>query len=117
MVVTGKGASVELNGNQIIIRRRGVLSALSVGLAGEKYINIPIRLKQVPNCCGKAADTGGTSRHDAGRELVIGKGGALDSAPDQIAIQTVFMTAFHLDEMKPAALRVPALDVVAAITR
>ena len=47
----------------------------------------------MPNCCGKAADTGGTGRHDAGGELVIGKGGALDSAPDQIAIQTVGQVA------------------------
>jgi hypothetical protein len=40
MIVHGKGASVELSSDQIIIRRRGVLSALSVGLAGEKFINI-----------------------------------------------------------------------------
>src|SRR5438045_6765857 len=40
MIVTGKGASVELKDNQIIIRRQGFLSALNVGLAGEKYIDI-----------------------------------------------------------------------------
>jgi len=40
MIFTGKGASVEVSGNQIIIRRRGVLSALSVGLTGDKYIDI-----------------------------------------------------------------------------
>jgi hypothetical protein len=38
-------------------------------------------------------DTGGTDGHDAGRELVIGNGGALDRAPDQIAIQTIGQVA------------------------
>ena len=45
------------------------------------------------NCSGKPADTGGTGRHSAGFELVVGNGGALDSAPDQIAIQTVGQVA------------------------
>ena len=47
----------------------------------------------MPNCCGKAADTGGTGRHDAFCELVVGDGGALDSAPNQVAIQTVGQVA------------------------
>ena len=43
----------------------------------------------MPNCCGKAADTGGTGQQEAGCELVVGDGGAFDSASDQIAIQTI----------------------------
>jgi hypothetical protein len=52
----------------------------------------------LPNCCGQAADTGGTSRHSAGFELVVGDGGALDSAPDQIAIQTVGQVALGVEK-------------------
>jgi hypothetical protein len=47
----------------------------------------------LPNYCGKAADTGGTGRHGAGFELVVGDGGTLDSAPNQVAIQTVGQVA------------------------
>jgi hypothetical protein len=43
-------------------------------------------LKQVAQ--GKAADGGGTGQHVAGLELVVGDGGALDSAADQKVIQT-----------------------------
>jgi hypothetical protein len=48
--------------------------------------SLPIKLKQLalPNHHGKAANAG-----SAGLELVVGDGGALDSSPDQIAIQTV----------------------------
>src|SRR6516162_5883831 len=56
---------------------------------------LPIKLKQValPNHNGKAADTGSAARYGAGLELVVGDGGALDSAPDQIAVQTVGQVA------------------------
>ena len=47
----------------------------------------------MPNCCGKAADTGGTGQQEAGCELVVGDGGAFDSASDQIAIQTIGQVA------------------------
>jgi hypothetical protein len=40
------------------------------------------------NRSGKAAERGGTSQQSARFELVVGDGGALDSPPDQIAIQT-----------------------------
>ena len=33
-------------------------------------------------------DTGGAGRHGTSCELVVGDGGALDSAPDQVSIQT-----------------------------
>ena len=59
------------------------------------YVILPIKLKQValPNHNGKAANAGSAGRYDAGLELVVGDGGALDSAPDQIAIQTVGQVA------------------------
>ena len=47
----------------------------------------------MPNHNGKAADAGSAARYGAGLELVVGDGGALDSAPDQIAIQTVGQVA------------------------
>jgi hypothetical protein len=43
----------------------------------------------LPNCCGKAANTGGTGQQEAGCELVVADGGAFDSVSDQIAIQTI----------------------------
>jgi hypothetical protein len=47
----------------------------------------------LPNHNGKAANAGSAGRYGAGLELVIGDGGALDSAPDQIAVQTVGQVA------------------------
>jgi hypothetical protein len=41
----------------------------------------------------RASDTGGTGRHGAGYDLVVSDGGALDSAPDQISIQTIGQVA------------------------
>ena len=43
----------------------------------------------MPDHCGKAADPDGIGRHGAGFELVVGDAGALYSAPNQVAIQTV----------------------------
>ena len=47
----------------------------------------------MPNHNGKAADAGAASRYGAGLELVVGDGGALDSAADQIAVQAVGQVA------------------------
>jgi hypothetical protein len=47
----------------------------------------------LPNHDGKAANAGSAGRHGAGCELVVGDGGGLDSAPDQIAIHTVEQVA------------------------
>jgi hypothetical protein len=55
--------------------------------------NIPIRLSRLPNCCGKAANTGGAGRHGTSCELVVGYGDALNGAPDQITILTVRQVA------------------------
>ena len=45
--------------------------------------DVPIRLKQVAQLLRGG---GGHGRHDAGCELVVGDGGTLNSASDQIAI-------------------------------
>jgi hypothetical protein len=45
------------------------------------------------NCSGKAPDASGAGRGGAGCELIVGDGGALDGAADQIAIQTVGQVA------------------------
>jgi hypothetical protein len=46
-----------------------------------------------PTDAGRRRTRGGTGWHDAGRELVEGDGGELDSAPGQIAIQTIGQVA------------------------
>ena len=43
----------------------------------------------MPTIAGRRRNTCGAGRHGAGFELVVGDGGALDSAPNQIAIQTI----------------------------
>src|SRR6516162_3304258 len=77
--------------------RRGIgFSAISAMKISNKVLShLPIKLKQValPNHNGKAANAGSAGRYDAGLELVVGDGGALDSSPDQIAIQTVGQVA------------------------
>ena len=56
----------------------------------------------MPNYCGKAAGADGTGRHDTGCELVVGDGGALDGASDQIAIQTIEQVA-AIEAVRPLA--------------
>jgi hypothetical protein len=45
------------------------------------------------NYSGKASEVSGGGVHDTGCELVVGDSGALDRAPDQVAIQTVWQIA------------------------
>ena len=48
---------------------------------------------RLPNHGGKTANAGSAGRYGASLELVIGDGGALDSAPHQVALQTVGQVA------------------------
>ena len=48
---------------------------------------------RLPNHNGEAAAAGCAGRYGAGHELVVGDGGAFDSAADQIAVQTVGQVA------------------------
>ena len=47
----------------------------------------------MPNRSGRARDASSAGRYGAGLELVVSDGGALHSAPDQIAIQPVGQVA------------------------
>jgi len=87
------------------MRRRELFKAAAVGALAvaaprigraeriNKLVFVPTEDLRLPNYCGKAADTGGADRHGAGFELVVGDGGALDSAPNQVATQTIGQVA------------------------
>jgi S-adenosylhomocysteine hydrolase len=63
----------------------------------------------LPNCYGKAADTGSAGRQGTGCELVVGDGSALNGAPDQVTIQTVGQVA-AIEPVGPLPQVVRVLD-------